>query len=250
MPSARTPGRSGQTPKDDPETYALLQKADTIGTFQVESRAQMATLPRLKPARFYDIVIQVAIIRPGPIQGDMVNPYLTRRAGLEEPSYFESDEELKPVLERTSGCPAFPGTTAPDGHDHGGLQRQRSGGTRRALSYHRSQDRMDAVCIKLHDAMEGKGVKPNVRKEIVQAVQSFAMFGFPESHAISFALIAYASCWLKVHRAPEFYYWPAQQHADGFLQREYIAGRCEKARGEGACDFGAGIRLTVPGGAG
>ncbi len=193
-------------PKDDPETYALLQKADTIGTFQVESRAQMATLPRLKPARFYDIVIQVAIIRPGPIQGDMVNPYLTRRAGLEEPSYFESDEELKPVLKRTLGVPLFQEQLLQMAMIMAGFSGSEAEELRRALSYHRSQDRMDAVCIKLHDAMEGKGVKPNVRKEIVQAVQSFAMFGFPESHAISFALIAYASCWLKVHRAPEFYY--------------------------------------------
>ncbi len=190
-------------PKDDPAVYDLLQRADTIGTFQVESRAQMATLPRLKPETFYDIVVQVAIIRPGPIQGNMVNPFLARKAGEEEVTYI--DPKLKPVLERTLGVPLFQEQLLKIAMVMADFSGSEAEELRRALSFHRSQERMDKVCVKLRAALERKGVKPDVRDQLIQAVQSFAVYGFPESHAISFATIAYASCWLKVHRAPEFY---------------------------------------------
>ncbi|PTY00247.1 error-prone DNA polymerase [Spartobacteria bacterium LR76] len=190
-------------PKDDPGVYDLLQRADTIGTFQVESRAQMATLPRLKPQTFYDIVVQVAIIRPGPIQGNMVNPFLARKAGEEEVTYI--DPKLKPVLERTLGVPLFQEQLLKIAMVMADFSGSEAEELRRALSFHRSQERMDKVCVKLRTALEHKGVKPDVRDQLIQAVQSFAVYGFPESHAISFATIAYASCWLKVHRAPEFY---------------------------------------------
>lgn len=190
-------------PKDDPATYALLQAADTIGTFQVESRAQMATLPRLKPKCFYDVVVEVALIRPGPIQGQMVHPYLARRDGLEPVTYF--DERLIPVLERTLGVPLFQEQLLKMSMVMAGFSGSEAEELRRALSFHRSQERMSKVCVKLLANMKVRGVPPDVCDKIVQSVQSFAVYGFPESHAISFALIAYASCWLKVHRAPEFY---------------------------------------------
>jgi error-prone DNA polymerase len=191
-------------PKDDPATYALLCNADTIGTFQVESRAQMATLPRLRPKEFYDIVVEVAIIRPGPIQGEMLHPYLARRAGKEEVSYY-GDERLKPVLERTLGVPLFQEQLLKMAMVMANFSGSEAEELRRALSYHRSQERMNKVCVKLRAGMANNGVAPETIEKITQAVQSFAVYGFPESHAISFALIAYASCWMKVHRAAEFY---------------------------------------------
>lgn len=191
-------------PKDDPATYDLLCAADTIGTFQVESRAQMATLPRLRPKVFYDIVVEVAIIRPGPIQGEMLHPYLARRAGKEEISYY-GDERLKPVLERTLGVPLFQEQLLKMAMVMANFSGSEAEELRRALSYHRSQEKMTKVCVKLRAGMAENGVVPETIEKITQAVQSFAVYGFPESHAISFALIAYASCWMKVHRVPEFY---------------------------------------------
>ncbi|MEA3189127.1 MAG: error-prone polymerase, partial [Chthoniobacter sp.] len=190
-------------PKDDTATYDLMCRADTIGVFQIESRAQMATLPRLKPRCFYDVVVEVAIIRPGPIQGEMVHPYLARREGSEEVVYF--DERLKPVLERTLGIPLFQEQLLKIAMVIADFSGSEAEELRRALSFHRSQERMEKVCVKLRAGMEKNGVTPEVVDRITQSVQSFALYGFPESHAISFALIAYASAWMKVHRAPEFF---------------------------------------------
>ena len=190
-------------PKDDPATYALLCAADTIGTFQVESRAQMATLPRLKPKEFYDIVVEVAIIRPGPIQGGLLHPYLARRSGREPVEYI--DERLRPVLERTLGVPLFQEQLLKMAMVMADLTGSEAEELRRALSFHRSHERMEKVCVKLRAGLARNAVPAETAERIVQAVQSFAVYGFPESHAISFALIAYASCWMKVHRAPEFY---------------------------------------------
>ncbi len=190
-------------PKDDAATYELMQKADTIGVFQIESRAQMATLPRMKPKCFYDVVIEVAIIRPGPIQGDMVHPYLARRAGKEPVTYF--DERLKPILERTLGVPLFQEQMlkiAMIMADFSGAEAEE---LRRALSFHRSVERMEKVSLKLRTGMEKKGVAPEIILKIIQSISSFALYGFPESHAISFAILAYGSAYLKVHRAAEFY---------------------------------------------
>ncbi|HXA10203.1 MAG TPA: error-prone DNA polymerase [Chthoniobacterales bacterium] len=190
-------------PKDDPATFALMQQADTIGVFQIESRAQMATLPRMQPKCFYDVVIEVAIIRPGPIQGDMVHPYLNRRARREPVTYF--DERLKPILERTLGVPLFQEQMlkiAMIMADFSGAEAEE---LRRALSFHRSPERMEKVSVKLRAGMERNGVAPEVILKIIQAISSFALYGFPESHAISFAILAYGSAYLKVHRAAEFY---------------------------------------------
>jgi error-prone DNA polymerase len=190
-------------PKDDAATYDLLCRADTLGTFQVESRAQIATLPRMQPRCFYDVVIEVALIRPGPIQGKMVNPYLQRRVGKEPVDYL--DERLRPVLERTLGVPLFQEQLLKIAMVMADFTGSEAEELRRALSFHRSYERMEKVCVKLHAGLARNGVPEDKAEQIVQSVQSFAVYGFPESHAISFALIAYASCWMKVHRAPEFF---------------------------------------------
>src|SRR5216110_199148 len=190
-------------PKDDEKTFKMMQRADTIGVFQIESRAQMATLPRMKPKCFYDVVIEVAIIRPGPIQGDMVHPYLNRRAGKESVTYF--DYRLKPILERTLGVPLFQEQMLKIAMIMADFSGDEAEELRRALSFHRSEERMRKVSVKLRTAMQQKNVAPDKIDKIVQAITSFALYGFPESHAISFAILAYGSAYLKVHRAPEFY---------------------------------------------
>ena len=190
-------------PKNDEKTFDIMQHADTIGVFQIESRAQMATLPRMKPKCFYDVVIEVAIIRPGPIQGDMVHPYLARRAGKEPVTYF--DDRLKPVLERTLGVPLFQEQMLKIAMIVADFSGNEAEELRRALSFHRSEERMRKVSVKLRAAMERKGIPPDKIDKIIQSISSFALYGFPESHAISFAILAYGSAYLKVHRAPEFY---------------------------------------------
>src|SRR5205809_1432233 len=190
-------------PKDHEKTFEMMQRADTIGVFQIESRAQMATLTRMKPKCFYDVVIEVAIIRPGPIQGDMVHPYLARRAGREAPTYF--DPRLEPVLKRTLGVPLFQEQMLKIAMVMADFSGDEAEELRRALSFHRSEERMNKVCAKLRMAMERKGVTTEKIDKIVQSISSFALYGFPESHAISFAILAYGSAYLKVHRAPEFY---------------------------------------------
>ena len=190
-------------PKDDPATFEMMQKADTIGTFQIESRAQMATLPRMKPKCFYDVAIEVAIIRPGPIVGQLVHPYLARRNGEQKIDYIHPD--LQPVLERTLGVPLFQEQMLRISMIMADFDGGEAEELRRAISFHRSQERMKKVVEKLRRNMARKQVPPEVQEQIVNSLSSFALYGFPESHAISFALLAYASCWLKVHRAPEFY---------------------------------------------
>ncbi|MCC7374629.1 MAG: error-prone DNA polymerase [Verrucomicrobiales bacterium] len=192
-----------QLPRDDPETFALMQRADTIGVFQIESRAQMATLPRLKPKCFYDLVVEVAIIRPGPIQGDLAHPFLRRREGSEPVTYW--DPRLKPVLERTLGVPLFQEQMLQIAMVMADFTGDEAEELRKALSFHRSDERMSRAKQKLHEAMVRQGVKADVAEQISKAVGSFALYGFPESHAISFAHLAYASAYLKTHRAAEFY---------------------------------------------
>src|SRR5881398_1897331 len=190
-------------PKNDAATFEIMQKADTIGVFQIESRAQMATLPRMQPKCFYDVVIEVAIIRPGPIQGDMVHPYLARRAGKETVTYF--DERLKPVLERTLGVPLFQEQMLKIAMIMANFSGDEAEELRRALSFHRSEERMNKVSVKLREAMARNQVAPEVIEKVLHSITSFALYGFPESHAISFAILAYGSAYLKVHRPAEFY---------------------------------------------
>src|SRR5262249_54622462 len=190
-------------PKNDEKTFEIMHCADTIGVFQIESRAQMATLPRMKPKCFYDVVIEVAIIRPGPIQGDMVHPYLERRAARGEGTFF--DGRLEPVLERPLGVPLFQEQMLKIAMIMADFSGNEAEELRRALSFHRSGERMRKVSLKLRAAMERKGIAPDKIDKIIQSISSFALYGFPESHAISFAILAYGSAYLKVHRAPEFY---------------------------------------------
>ena len=190
-------------PRDDPAVFELMQKADTIGVFQIESRAQMATLPRLRPECFYDVVIEVAIIRPGPIQGDLVHPYLNRRAGREPIDCIHP--LLEPVLKRTLGVPLFQEQVLKIAMVLADFSGSEAEELRRALSFHRSDERLQKVTIKLRAAMERKGLSPEVIEKVIRSTSSFALYGFPESHAISFANLVWTSAWLKVHRPAEFF---------------------------------------------
>ncbi len=190
-------------PPDDPAVYKMLQEADTIGVFQVESRAQMATLPRLHPERFYDLVVEVAIIRPGPIVGNMVHPYLNRRAGREEVAY--AHPSLEPILARTLGVPLFQEQLLRMAMVTAGFTGGQAEDLRRALGFKRSEKRMKQVEIKLREGMAANGIVGDTAEQIISSITAFALYGFPESHAASFALLAYASAYLKVHFPAAFY---------------------------------------------
>src|SRR5258705_1068546 len=189
-------------PPDDADVYHALQNADTIGMFQVESRAQMSCLPRLRPQKFYDIVVQVAIIRPGPIVGNMVHPYLKRRQGREAVTY--AHPLLEPVLKRTLGVPLFQEQLLKIAIVCADFSGGEAEELRRAFGFKRSEARMKEIEVKLRRGMAGKGLTSKAQDEIVQAITSFALYGFPESHAASFALIAYASAYLKCHYLAAF----------------------------------------------
>jgi error-prone DNA polymerase len=190
-------------PPDDPAVYRMLQDADTIGVFQVESRAQMATLPRLRPERFYDIVVEVAIIRPGPIVGQMVHPYLRRRAGREPIEY--PAPSLAPILERTLGVPLFQEQLIRMAMVAAGFTGGQAEELRRAFGFKRSEARMAQIERQLRDGMARQGITDAAADAITRSITSFALYGFPESHAASFALLVYASAYLKAHYPAAFY---------------------------------------------
>jgi len=189
-------------PADDPPVYSALQQADTIGLFQVESRAQMASLPRLRPMRFYDIVVQVAIIRPGPIVGQMVNPFIQRRQGREAVTY--PHPSLEPVLKRTLGVPLFQEQLLRLAMIAANFTGGEAEELRRAMGFKRSQARMKEIEARLRSGMTQNKISPKAQEEIILSITSFALYGFPESHAASFALIAYASAYLKCHYLAAF----------------------------------------------
>jgi error-prone DNA polymerase len=190
-------------PPDDPAVYRMLQEADTIGIFQVESRAQMATLPRLRPETFYDIVVEVAIIRPGPIVGQMVHPYLKRRQGQEPVTY--PHPSLQPILERTLGVPLFQEQLLRMAMVAAGFSGGEAEELRRAFGFKRSEHRMQQIEGKLRAGMARQGITGEAAEEIIRSITSFALYGFPESHAASFALLVYASAYLKAHYPAAFY---------------------------------------------
>jgi error-prone DNA polymerase len=190
-------------PADDPEVYAMLRAADTIGVFQVESRAQMATLPRLRPEKFYDLVVEVALIRPGPIVGQMVHPYLNRRAGREPVSY--DHPLLEPILKRTLGVPLFQEQLLRMAMAVAGFTGGQAEDLRRAMGFKRSEKRMKQLEGLLREGMAKHGITGDTADRIVLSITSFALYGFPESHAASFALIAYASAYFKMHYPAAFY---------------------------------------------
>ena len=190
-------------PQNDPDVYKMLCEADTIGLFQVESRAQMATLPRLKPACFYDLVVEVAIIRPGPIVGQMVHPYLNRRVGREPVQY--PHPSLEPILARTLGVPLFQEQLLRMAMVAAGFSGGQAEELRRAFGFKRSERRMKTIEVQLREGMARQGISGAAADQIVTSITSFALYGFPESHAASFALLAYASAFLKAHYPAAFY---------------------------------------------
>ncbi|MBC5820858.1 MAG: error-prone DNA polymerase, partial [Candidatus Eremiobacteraeota bacterium] len=199
---ARAPLSLGTIPPDDAATYAMLQRADSIGTFQIESRAQQSMLPRMKPACFYDLVMQVAIIRPGPIQGDMIHPFLRRRSGLEPVTYPHL--KLKPVLERTLGVPLFQEQGMRMAIEAAGFSPGQADTLRRAMGHKRSRQRMAEIYPKLVEGMVENGIDRAAAQQLYHMLEGFADYGFPESHAASFALLSYASSYVKCHEPAIF----------------------------------------------
>jgi error-prone DNA polymerase len=187
---------------DDPAVYDRICRADTIGVFQIESRAQMNTLPRLAPRKFYDLVVEVALIRPGPIQGEMVHPYLRRRAGEEPITY--PHPTLEPILERTLGVPLFQEQGMQVAIAAAGFTPGEADELRRAMGHKRSHERMEKICGKLLEGMARNGIDPDTARRIFNQIAAFADYGFPESHAASFALLVYASAYLKLYHPVEF----------------------------------------------
>lgn len=192
-----------QIPKDDPKTYEMMQKADTVGVFQIESRAQMATLPRMKPKTFYDLVIEIAIIRPGPIAGNLTHPFLDRRAGKQPVDYIHP--KCKPILERTLGVPLFQEQVLKMAMVMADFSGSEAEELRRAMGFKRNNERMERVTRKLREALKERDVPQDAADKIVDSIGSFALYGFPESHSVSFAILAYGSTYLKVHYPAAFY---------------------------------------------
>jgi error-prone DNA polymerase len=189
-------------PREMPCVYDMVCEADTVGVFQIESRAQMATLPRLRPRNFYDLVIEVALIRPGPIQGDSVHPYIRRRHGREEVTYIH--EKVKPALERTLGVPLFQEQMMQLAVAVADFTPTEADQLRRAMGSKRSEARIAALQQRLYDGMAANGIIGADADQIFDKIHAFASFGFAESHAISFALLVYASSWLKLHYPAAF----------------------------------------------
>ncbi len=187
----------------DKQVYAMLQKADTIGIFQIESRAQMSILPKLYPTCFYDLVVSIALVRPGPIQGNIVHPYLRRRRGLEKVTY--THPSLIPILERTLGVPLFQEQGMRVAVVAANFTPTEADQLRRVMSFKRAKEKMSAICLKLEAGMQKNGFDQEAINSLTNQLRGFANYGFPESHSASFALLAYASAYLKKHFAAEFY---------------------------------------------
>ncbi len=201
-PRSRSTLTLADIPAEDPEVYRMLQSADTIGVFQIESRAQMSMLPRLKPARFYDLVIEVAIVRPGPIQGDMVHPYLRRRQGKERVDY--PSEAVRGVLERTLGVPIFQEQVIKLAMVAAGFTPGEADHLRRAMAAWKKRGGLEPYERKLKDGMRKRGYNPEFAERLYKQILGFGSYGFPESHAASFALLVYVSAWLKRYHPAAF----------------------------------------------
>jgi error-prone DNA polymerase len=241
-------------PPDDPAVYQMMSRADTIGVFQIESRAQMSFLPRHQPRTFYDLVIEVAIIRPGPIQGDMIHPYLRRRLGEEEVSY--AHPSLEPVLRRTLGVPLFQEQGMKLAITAAGFTPGEADELRRAMGHKRSHERMAALRERLLAGMERNGIAREVGQRIYQQLSAFADYGFPESHAASFALLVYASAHLKRYHPAAFcaallnaqpmgFYAPQTLIADARRHGVTVRPVCARASAWEATLEGGAVRLGV-----
>ena len=194
--------RMQDVPAEDPKTYEMISAGDTLGVFQIESRAQMAMLPRLKPRCFYDLVIEVAIVRPGPIQGGMVHPYLRRRQGLEKVIFPK--EEIKPALERTLGVPIFQEQVMQIAILAAGFTPGEADQLRRAMAAWRRRGKLELFEQRLIQGMQERGYEVEFAQQIFRQIEGFGEYGFPESHAASFALLVYVSCWIKCHEPAAF----------------------------------------------
>ncbi|APO72225.1 error-prone DNA polymerase 2 (plasmid) [Rhizobium gallicum] len=237
-------------PQEDQATYAMIRKADTLGTFQIESRAQMSMLPRLKPRTFYDLVIQVAIVRPGPIQGDMVHPYLRRREGREKVEY--PTPELEAVLSKTLGVPLFQESAMKVAMVCAGFSAGEADQLRRAMATFKHTGGVSKFKNKLVSGMAKNGYSPEFAEKTFSQLEGFGSYGFPESHAASFALIAYASSWVKCHHPDAFcaallnsqpmgFYAPAQIVADARAHGIEIRPVCvNRSRWDCTLEDGAG----------
>lgn len=192
-----------QIPKEDPDTYDMICRAETVGVFQIESRAQMNTLPRLKPRTFYDLVVEVALVRPGPLQGGMVHPYLRRRQGLEKTTYAHPC--LEPILKKTMGVPIFQEQVMKIAVTAAGFSPGEADELRRIMtSAWKQKNTMEGVRTRILSGLQKNGISLQYAEQIYQTIQGFANYGFPESHAASFALLTYASCYLKRHHPDVF----------------------------------------------
>ena len=218
-------------PQED-EVYDLLCAADTVGVFQVESRAQMATLPRLRPRCFYDLVVEVALIRPGPIQGGSVHPYLRRRNGEEEVTYIHPLTE--PCLRKTLGVPLFQEQLMQLAVDCAGFSAAEADQLRQAMGSKRSQARMARMRERLMDGMAERGITGDTAEEIYTKLEAFSSFGFPESHSVSFAYLVYSSSWIKYHYPAEFAAVVVERAADGLLLAAHDRARRAPSRRAGA----------------
>ena len=201
------PHNFNDIPPDDPETYDKIRAADTVGVFQIESRAQMATLPRFKPVNLYDLAIQVAIIRPGPITGKLVHPLIRRRDGLEEDDYIDPSVAalVKPILSRTRGVILFQEQMLELSMALAKFTGAQAEELRRAMGFTKNPEKLHQALAKLCLALRREGHNEAVVNRVCDSARTFAAYGFPESHAIGFAMLAYASTWLKIHRTAEFY---------------------------------------------
>ncbi|MDE2306538.1 MAG: error-prone DNA polymerase [Gammaproteobacteria bacterium] len=238
--SARVPGRLdlASLPAEDPEVYEMIGRADTVGVFQIESRAQMAMLPRLRPRNYYDLVIEVAIVRPGPIQGEMVHPYLRRRNGEEPVSY--PSPAVEAVLKRTLGVPIFQEQVMQLAIVAAGFTPGEADRLRRAMAAWRRKGGLEPFERRLIDGMRERGYAESFARQIFQQILGFGEYGFPESHAASFALLVYASAWLKRHEPAAFcaallnsqpmgFYAPAQLVRDARAHRVEVRAVCVAA---------------------
>ncbi|MDX2427648.1 MAG: error-prone DNA polymerase [Xanthomonadales bacterium] len=226
-------------PAEDTETYNMIQKADTIGVFQIESRAQMAMLPRLKPACFYDLVIEVAIVRPGPIQGNMVHPYLQRRRGL-EPVIYPSDA-LRKVLQRTLGVPIFQEQVMQIAMVAAGFSGSEADALRRSMSAWARRGGLEHMRTRLINGMLERGYQPGFAEQIFEQIKGFGEYGFPESHAASFALLVYVSAWLKCHHPAAFTCALLNSQPMGFYQPAQLV---QDARRHGVKVLPADVRYS------
>lgn len=213
-------------PQDDPDVYEMICQADTIGVFQIESRAQMSMLPRLQPRKFYDLVIEVAIVRPGPIQGDMVHPYLRRRAGLEEVDYHKP--ALKAVLEKTLGVPLFQEQAMQIAIVAAGFTATEADGLRRAMATFKSPGKLEMFKEKLISGMIKNGYSRDFSHRCYNQIRGFGTYGFPESHAASFAILVYISAWIKFHYPDIFAAALLNSQPMGFYAPAQIIGDASK----------------------